>query len=311
MCLSALWAVVAPPIHAEPSIPAAPLPGLESDPAGTVTPEFCAVSVMAGKATVELTVRADAEAPALLLNGPQFGWSESEPYPDRHFPELEIRVDGNPITPDDRFEAFMGKTNITNLLRAAQMDPWAIARTPPVTSAHPKNAQVLNALRNVGAIVNAGDDYMAKWTARRMLRIALKAVPDQRVELNYTARPGHALLTTDQLVTTSREKTYCVSSKQLRHFLHAGSDSTRLTIGEYTIPTGIDGKAPSSVIFTMLPSAGDGAAPQAAMFLCGPHGKPIAKDGSVTRERAELDDQGMVHVLSVAVSLSPPTGHAR
>ncbi len=309
MCLSALWAVVAPPIHAEPSIPAAPLPGLESDPAGTVTPEFCAVSVMAGKATVELTVRADAEAPALLLNGPQFGWSESEPYPDRHFPELEIRVDGVLNRPDDSFEAVVGKMNITNLLRAAGMDPWAITRTPPVTSADPNHPQVLNGLKNAGAIVNADDGYLAKWTARRLLRIALKAVPEQRVELKYTVRPGHAWLTPEQLVTTSREKTYCVSSKALRRVLHSAADSTVLTVNEYTIPTGIDGKPPSSVTFTMLPGAGDGVTLHTGIFLCGPHGKPIAKDGPVTRERAEVDDLGNLHVLSAAEP--PPAAPAR
>lgn len=309
LCLSVGWglAVAAPPIYAQQSYPAVPMPGLESDTAaGTVIPQVCALRVWGDKVAVDLTVKTDTEAPALLINGPLFGWTgPAEPYPDRQFPELAIRIDGNLTTPADNFEAFVGETNISNLLRAAQMDPWAITRSPPVTTALPKNAQVLNALRNVGAIVNAGDAYRAKWTARRRLRIALKAAPTQRVELDYTARPGRAWLTTEQLLTTSREKTYCVSSTQLRHGLPMGSDSTPLRVAEYALPTGIDGRAPASVMFTMLTSTSDAAAPPVTLFMCGPHGRPIVKQGSVTRERAEVDDQGTVHVLSVAVPRSP------
>jgi hypothetical protein len=308
LCLSVWWALAAMPLYAEQSYPAVPLPGLESDPPGTVIPQGCALSVAGDQVSMDLTVKTDTDTPALLINGPLFGWTgPAEPYPDRQFPELEIRIDGDLATPADRFEAMVGETNITNLLRAAQMDPWAITRSPPVTSAHPKNAQVLAVLRNVGAIVNAGDDYTAKWTARRVLRIALKAAPIQEVGLRYKVRPGHAWLTSEQLATTSREKTYCVSWKQLRHSLHTSSDSTLLSVEEYSLPTGIDGKAPTSVTFTLTPSSSGSAAPPAALFMCGPHGKPIAKEVAVTRERVEVDDQGMVHVLSVAAAARSPS----
>lgn len=307
LCLPVLWALTAMPLYAEQPYPAVPLPGLESDPPGTVIPQSCELSVAGDKVSMDLTVKAGTDTPALLINGPLLGWrGPAEPYPDRQFPELEIRIDGDLVAPADRFEAMMGETNITNLLRAAQMDPWAITRSPPVTSAHPKNAQVLTMLRNVGAIVNAGDDYTAKWTARRVLRIALKAAPTQGVGLSYKVRPGHAWLTSEQLITTSREKTYCVSSKQLRHSLHTGSDSTLLSVEEYVLPTGIDGKAPTSVTFTLSPSSSGSASLPAALFMCGSHGKPIAKEISVTRERMEVDDQGMVHVLSVAVAAQSP-----
>jgi hypothetical protein len=305
----ALWDVfIALPLHAEQSVQEVAMPGLESDPAGTVISESCAVRVTGNDVAVDMTVKTDSRTPALLINGPQFGWTgATEPYSDRHFPELRIRVDGEFVTPDDRFEAFVGRTNITNLLRAAQMDPWAITRTPPVTSAYPKNTQVLNALKNAGAIVDVGDGYRAEWTARRTLRIALKAAPDHRVELRYTARAAQKLLTSDQLFTASRERTYCISSQELGHFLHPGSVSALLTVGEYTIPTGIDEKPPSSVTFTMQPSAGNVATPKSYVFLCGPHSKPVARGGTLIREPAQVDDQGMLHVLTVAAS-SPAAG---
>jgi hypothetical protein len=303
---------MAPPVWAEQSYPAAPMPGLESDPTGSVVAEVCSVSVMGGRIRVDLSASTAGEMPALLLTGAFFSWNgPSDPYPDRHFPELGIRVDGAPMEPQDRFEAFMGKTNVTNLIKMAEMDPWAISRTPPMTLAHPKNVQVLNALRNVGAIAQSGDGYLAKWTARRLLRIPLKAAPSQQVELDYAARPVVSILTAEQIDTRTREKSYCISAKQLKPLTRSSSDSTRLIAGEFSIPIGIDGKSPGSVILNMSLNPADTDSP-GYIFFCGPHGKPIAKKASVARGRIEADDQAIVHVLSVtAAARSQPPATAR
>jgi hypothetical protein len=292
--------VLAAPIQAEVLGPGVPLPGLESDPPDTVVPEACSVSLVADKVTVNWSVRTDTEMPALLLTGYLFGWTgETDPYPDRHFPELEIRVDDAPATPNDRFEVFAGKNNVTNLIRAAQMDPWAITRTPPYTQAHPSNPQVLNILRNAGAIEMVDDNYLAKWKARRVLRVPLKAVPNQRVEFRYAARPTRSSLTVEQVVTPARENEYCLSSKQLRGLLHAGSAARMLSVTEYTIPTHIDENSPSNVTLTM--SAGDAAAPRTLIFLCGPHRKSVAKT-DLTRQPALVDEHGILRVLTVVES---------
>ena len=306
------WCVVmlgiaAPPLYAEESGTGVPLPGLESDPTGTVVAQAATVSVNAGRVSVDLSVGTVEEKPALLLETPSFGWTgPSDPYPDRQFPELEIRIDGVPVVPDDRFQAFAGGRNITTLLELAEMDPWAVTRTPPVTAAGSKNPQVLKGLANMGAIEKSGDDYRAKWTARRILRIPLKAVGGQEVELNYRARPASSLMTAEQLDTTSREKRYCISPQQLRRASHSGAATAWLAVSELAIPTGIDGKPPTSAALTISQGAGGAANPPVYYFLCGPHGKSIAKKGSVTHERAEVDDTGVLYVLSVAESAKPP-----
>jgi hypothetical protein len=302
-CSLVLGTASVSPLRAEESRPGVPLPGLESDPAGTVVPRSCTVSVMARNVRVDLSAGTTADTPALLLSGPFFGWNgASDPYPDRHFPELEIRIDAAPVTPEDRFEAFVGKTNVTNLIKWAEMDPWAISRTPPLTSAHPKNAQVLNGLKNVNAIEPSGDGYLAHWTARRLIRIPLKAVPVQRVELSYTLRPATSLMTADQLDTTSREKSFCITPDQLKRLARSGSPAATLTVNEFTMATGIDGKPPTSVILNVSQNSGGEVSGPTYLFFCGPHGKPTAKRGSVTRERIEVDDQGIVRVLSVSAA---------
>jgi hypothetical protein len=177
------------------------------------------------------------------------------------------------------------------------MDPWAVVRTPPYTSAHPKNPQVLIALRNAGAIEQAGDNYLAKWKVRRIVRIPLNAAPRQSVELRYSARPGHSLLNDmEQVVTPAREREYCLSLKQLRSTLHRVRGVGLLDVTEYAIATHIDDQTPSTVTFTL---SGDAASTSgAAIFLCAP-GKSIAKIGTVTRQPAQVDERGILHVLRV------------
>jgi hypothetical protein len=289
----------------EPSRAAVPLPGLESDPPNTVLPEDCAVSLVAGHVSVDLAVSTAADSPALLLEGAFFGWGGAGvAYPDRHFPELTIHADDAPGPPQDNFEAFMGGRNITLMLKMAGIDPWAITRTPPLTAAHADHPQMLKGLSNIGAIEKSGDDYLAKWQARRIIRIPLKVVAQQRLQLDYSARPATAVMTVSQLDTTARERSECLTPDSLRRLPHTAGGPAWLAT-EYVIPTGIDGKPPKSVTLTVTPGAGPTTPAHTYLFVCGPHGKPIAKRDKLTHERVEVDDSGTLKLLSLTESAQP------
>jgi hypothetical protein len=283
-----------------------PLPGLESDPPNTVIPQDCAVSVVDAHVSVDISVSTSESKPALLFEGPLFSWNgPSEPYPDRHFPELHFRVDGEAATPEESFEAFIGKQDISMLLKAAGMDPWAIARNPASIAAHSENIRVLKVLTSMGAVEKSQDDFLAKWQARRILRTPLKAVPLQHVQYDYTARPTTSVIAAEQIDTDSREKRYCISPAQLRRLIHPGTRSGLVTVSDFTIPTGIDGNRPKSAALTMSAGLGTDTGPRAYLFLCGPHNKPISSRGSVSREHADIDDSGALHVLRVVESAGP------
>jgi hypothetical protein len=303
---------MAPALEAAESRMGVPLPGLQSDPPDTVAPEDCAVSLVDGRVSVDMSVSTVEEKPALLFEGPLFGWNgPSEPYPDRQFPELHLRVDGDPSKPTETFEVFVGKRNISMLIKMAGMDPWAITRTPPLTAAHPQHVQVLQVLNDLGAVDPSGNDFLAKWQARRILRISLKSIPAQHVQFDYTARPAMSIISAATLDSASREHRYCISPGLLRRLIHRGPDLSSLTVSEFTVPTGIDGKPPQSVTVTMSAGPGADAGPRAYWFLCGLHGKPIARRGSVNRERADVDDSGAVHVLRVVEPVNSRPGGAR
>jgi hypothetical protein len=287
-----------------------PFPALQSDPPNTVVPEDAAVSLVAGHVSVDLSVSTAEESPAVLLESPFFGGNlAQDAYPDPQFPELEIRDDGAPSELEDRFQAFMGNRNITHFLKSAGMDPWSVTRTPPTTSAHPLHPEVLKALSNIDAIEKSGDDYVGKWQVRRVVRIPLKAAPHQHVELNYTARPAVSVMMLTQVDTTAREKIYCVSPQVLRRLSHTVTGPSRLVATEYTVATGIDGKPPNAVTVTMSAPVDPTTHASTYFFLCGPHGKPIAKKNTVTREHAELSEGDTLHVLAlteVTASVAAP-----
>jgi hypothetical protein len=300
--LCAAWVLlagIAGTSRATGSSTGAPLPGLTLDEGSKVTADSCWVTLSGENVGVQLSVHADSTRAALLIEGPMFGWQgESEAYPDRHFPELEILIDGSSVTPEDRFEAFMGKSDITGAIRDAGMDPWAIAHTPPVTPVRP-DSRALKALERMGAVRRSGDEYLAKWTARRVLRVPLNASANQRIELHYLARPASSQLQSDQLFTSEHEAAYCVSPTQANTMLHTGSSPRLMHVAEYSIATGIDGRPAPTVMLTKSGNSGPAATSRVLTFACGPHGKPIAVAGNLIRRPVLVDQAGNLRILEV------------
>ncbi len=294
-----------PLVYADDLTGAVALPGLESDPPNTASPGDCGVSVVAGRVSIDLSLTVAGES-ALLLQTPLFGHrGPPDPYPERQFPELTIGINGQSRALNDRFEAFVGTRDVTMLVQTAGMDPWTITHTPPLTTSAGAGEPILKFLIRVGAIEPSGGDYLAKWQARRVIRVPLESAQVQHVQLDYALRPANTVIPVEQLDTTTREKAYCLSPSSLRRITHKGSDHPRLGISEFSIATGIDGKPPGSVTISMSPATGIDSKHHSYLFLCGPHGKPIATERALTRERAEVDDLGNLHVLAV-IEAAPP-----
>lgn len=302
---SAMLGALAAAANAAGSSTGAPLPGLKADEGSHVSAQSCSVTLAGNKATVELELATASDQPALLIDGPLFGWlGESEAYPDRHFPELEIRIDGASITPEGRFDAFIGARDISSLIRRAGIDPWAITRSPPIVSAASaaspaQKPWAMQALEKTGAVQRSGDDYLARWTARRMVRIPLKNAPQQRLQLSYLARPAFTQASPPELLAGEREAAYCLSPKQMNARLHTGTNPRPFRIVEYSIATGIDGRPAPKVLLTMSEDAGGAPASHVVTFVCGPHGSPIAVSGNLTRRPVLPDQAGNVRLLEV------------
>jgi hypothetical protein len=152
-------------------------------------------------------------------------------------------------------------------------------------------------LQNVHAIEKSADGYLAKWTARRIVRIPLRESPEQRVVLHFKARPAVSVMGAPQLATRSRERNYCISPKDLESWSRA--QSREITVREYSISTSIDGEPATSVTLTLRSALGNSNATD-RWYFCGPRNKPVARSNGMKAAVADVDDSGVLHVLRLA-----------
>src|ERR1035437_140738 len=121
--LPALYAIVSLPFLA-PCLPCAyaddtskggMLPGLGSEPAGSVTVSPASLVLRSGQVEVTLTVSVPRGlGGSVSIQMPRFGWlGDGETYPDRQFPELQIVAGGVPATMESSFAAFVGSADVS------------------------------------------------------------------------------------------------------------------------------------------------------------------------------------------------------
>lgn len=275
------------------------LQGLRSDPAGSVTASATSVVLRNGNVQVTLTVTVRrGQGGAVLIEMPRFGWlGESETYPDRQFPELQILANGISAKIENRFAAFVGSSDVTEAILKAGVKPFAIADTPPFVAPGPGGKPAFEMLERLGAIEKSGSDYLAKWTAQRKVRVALSPGLGT-LTLNYKARPGYELRRWDQISKSSNLAEYCASSSDLIKLF--GRVATGMFVAsDYAIPVTIDDRALTSVdIAVELPSKED--QPRSVMAFCGADGKAVISQATPIKATARMGAKGTVRLLSIA-----------
>jgi len=274
------------------------LPGLRSSPAGSVKSSGARVALSGNKVTLSLGVAAERpEGGSITLTMERFGWlGEGETYPDRQFPELKVTLGGEPGKLAESFRAFAGSVEITDDLKRAGMDPFAIADTPPFVAMKQPNADLAAKLEREGAIEKYGADYIAKWTAQR--EIALK-VPHgaNELTLTYNARPGYKLASLGEIVRGSALAPYCTSAAELQKALKFPSDRQRFAVFTYSIPVAIDDQRPTSLsVAANVSKAGE---PAPSIVFCGADGKAVIGSDAPAQGSARADSAGILHILSI------------
>jgi hypothetical protein len=272
------------------------LPGLTAAPTGSVRATAAQVDLVGDSVTLRLSVQETSRDAQLLIRGPRFEWlGEGEPYPDRHFPELRVTIDGANVSPDDGFAAFVGKRDITKDLREAGLDPFVIATTLPFVAA-PEGGRARSAFNRLiaeHAVGQKDNQLFALWTAQRLFRFALDDKQQSTILLSYRARPGFALLSWRGLSRAIRLGAYCVTESALHQRFATRQVSSDIVVHFYAIPIGIDNIAPSHVSAHI---AGENS------VFCGSNGEPIF-GGTETSSSPRADKDGVLHILR----LDPPS----
>jgi len=276
------------------------LPGLRSDPAGSVTASASSLVLRPGQVQVTLTVNVQrVQGGSVTIEMPRFGWlGESEPYPARQFPELQILDGGSLAKIEDSFAAFAGSSDVTEAIRSAGVDPFVIADTPPFVTAGAGGKPGLEMLERLGAVEEAAGNYIAKWTAQRKVKIALS--PGRgTLTLTYKARPGYALLRLDQISKPGYLAKYCLFSDDLVRVLGHPAATGMFVVSDYTIPVSIDDRRPSSVAVALEPSGKEHESASLIAF-CGADGKPVIGQATPIKAAGRTDARGRIDFLSIA-----------
>jgi hypothetical protein len=278
------------------------LPTMRSDPPGRVAVTDASADLRDGKLTLRLMLRvSDGPLVRLMLDGPRFGWmGESEPYPDRQFPELQVTLDDAPARMEDGFAAWVGNRDVTGLLRDAHVDPFAIAATPPFVTVNPQAAAPLVA---AGAVEKSDGDYLAKWTAERRLVIALGGGGEHRLTVRYAARPGYALRSFASLGAAGTLGPVCLTAQALAPRLGNPPAGRSFVLWPDAVPLGIDGKPPVRAALTVGPAAPP-EQPRLLTAFCGADGKPVIAATEQTAA-ARTDAKGVLHIMTISAMAKP------
>lgn len=260
-------------------------------PAGAVTAMGAAVTLDGERVGVTLRVVArpvPRGQASVRLDLPRFGWlGEGESYPDRQFPELAVSVDGRVVAPVEDFTASARGRDVTAAVRAAGLDPFAIAETPPFVEAAPGRRAAFDALVAGGAVRQAPEGHLAAWSAARMVRVPLRAGA-HAVAFRYTARPAFAL--TPLPAADVRWADYCTTRAAVARVLVRTVGRGPVVVRRYAIPVAVDGRRPRATLRVR-------GADAALTVVCGANGAALADPAGFVAVRPGVD--GVVRVLRV------------
>lgn len=268
---------------------------LRSSPSGSLSPRQAHIRIDEQMVAIAFTPAA-VRPGRLQWIGKPFGWlGEAEPYPDRHFPELELRRNGALVHAEESVQVLAGAKDIASDLRTAGISPWAVAETPPFIEANLLPAAIREQLLDSGAITRSGPDYLANWQAQRSLSMAL--APGDHVALTYKLRPSYALLAKQDLLAGTMQKRYCYSRAALAGLFATTPDSARFVANMYEIDVAVDRRVPKAVWLDFTP-------PEGALWAssCMQSPQPGALAPSIRHARVKPDARGRVRILVLAAS---------
>ncbi|WP_442681180.1 hypothetical protein ACSBM8_08445 [Sphingomonas sp. ASY06-1R] len=289
----ALVGLLAAPARAD-DVSAGVAPGpLMAAPAGRTSVTAVRVA-LAGRQIEVATALSVARGPVRLqLDLPRFGWlGEAETYPDRHFPELTIAVDGRPARTPPSFSAWKGGRDVTALVRAAGVDPFAVADTPPIVAPVKGKQPAFDALLAAGLVTRAPEGLLAGWEVQRHIAVPLSAGRHD-VVVRYKARQALTLAQIPAPGDAAMWADFCLTPGSAAALLQHHRNGRTVAMDRYSIPVGVNGQAPLQISLRMkAPPAG------ALTLVCGANGRPAINAAGEHPVRAGRDHA--LHILYVS-----------
>lgn len=150
---------------------------------------------------------------AFEINFPAFSWpGGSDSYPDKQFPELRVQQNTAAITATEFVTSKFKESDITNLIKQAKIDPWAIVDTPPIIdNPTDQSKHIYQKLISMGAMTFEDDLYTANWSSSRKLTWQSPSSQDFSLNISYIERPSFELLRSNSKQMNSLLTSFCGS----------------------------------------------------------------------------------------------------
>jgi len=233
---------------------------------------------------------------------PSFKWrGDGDPYPTRQYPELAVRLDGRTVGLHDSVHAETPQGDITATLRAAHVDPFVIADSPPVVDTDKLAAAQAQALRDAGALKpDPQADDLAMWSARRDAWFDLPARARAVLDVSYLARPAFALQPTQDGALDPTLRKVCTSTAALRQRAGDVFAGEQVLVEDYVFDVAAADAHGAPVALDLR-----GGIASTVFAACGANGASLVGTGRLAGSGVVAED-GRVHV--VALSLPQAAG---
>ena len=235
---------------------------------------------------------------------PSFEWrGEGDPYPDRHYPELAVRVDGRTVRLQDDFRAATAKGDITDTLRAAGIDPFVIADSPPIVDIDKLSPSQAQALQVAGALKvdpDAGD--LAMWSAQREVTFDLPAVRRSVLVVSYLARPAFDLRSTTDADLDPKLRSACTSTASLRQKAADILNGESVVAEAYVFDVAASAAPRGAPVALELHA--EAGAPKTVYATCSADGRGLVGLGRLSA-RGVVGPDGLVRVVALSSPALP------
>lgn len=236
------------------------------------------VSIVGSDVTVAMDVdirQGDQRRATVLM--PKFSWmGQAETYPNRHYPEFKLSFNGKPAEWQDGFEASVGSTDVSAMIRAAGLDPYVIAdNDPPFVEPVDGKSLAFADLEKATAIRQVDSHALANWSVRRIIHTELP-VGNSRVSWQYKSLPAYKLISMKALLSMKTLPRYCITSSGPKVSLGKKIRS-QYVVEEHTLT--FDGLKDFPI--TVIMGTDSKTNKDALMFACSADGSVISTDNSL------------------------------
>lgn len=277
---------------------------------GLIAPSERQVRLNGHDVGIHLRLSNDKRAVSRLatITLPRFKWrGAADPYPDRHYPELTVRIDGKLEYLYSTYSVDVRNADISALVRSARLDPLAIVAAPPIVDLTAVEPQLAAALRQAGAVredPDAGD--LANWSVQRQVFFDVTAKPNVVLELEYLARPAFALHLSRDADLDSLLRKYCSSTANMLQALPKGLAIENVVVEEYIFDLSTGPQVEDSEVTLDVRGSQNSGAPPIVYAACGAAGASLIGVNSLVSS-APTSKDGRVHLAA----LFPATLHVR